>query len=222
MSDVYLVYKHTAPNGKSYIGQTHNYQKRCKEHKNQKNCLAFYNAIQKYGWNNFKHEILKDNLTLDEVNLWEELYIKHFNTMKPNGYNLRSGGNHSKITEEAKKKIGNANRGRIKTEEERKKLATWTGKKHTEEQKYKIGKAHKGKIITEETRERMREASKKRMANPDLRKQISDKLMGHKRTQESIEKTNAANKGRKMSASNKEALRLGNIARRQREKEMML
>ncbi len=59
MSQIYLVYMHISPNGKSYIGQTCDYQRRCSEHKRPSKSLAFYNAVKKYGWNNFKHEILK-------------------------------------------------------------------------------------------------------------------------------------------------------------------
>jgi|SRR5579872_2931347 len=174
MSQVlYLVYKHTAPNGKSYIGQTFNYQRRCWEHQRPSKSRAFYNAIQKYGWNNFKHEILKDGLTLEEASFWEEFYIKYFNTIKPNGYNIRAGGNNSRVHEETKIKIGNANRGRIKSEEERKKLATWNGKKHTQEQKDKIGKAHKGKIISKETKLKMKLAAKKRSQDPLWREKVS-------------------------------------------------
>ena len=46
----YLIYKHTSPSGKCYIGQTCDYEKRCKNHKKQNsNCVAFRNARMKYG-----------------------------------------------------------------------------------------------------------------------------------------------------------------------------
>lgn len=94
----YLIYCHTSPSGKRYIGQTKNYNKRCLDHKCRKNkgCPAFFNAIQKYGWDSFKHEILKDNLTLHEANILEKYYIKDYNTLAPNGYNLQTGGYNSK------------------------------------------------------------------------------------------------------------------------------
>ena len=93
----YCVYKHTSPSGKSYIGQTCNYIKRNKRHIKNNDCPNFYNAIQKYGWNTFIHEILFENLTLVEANSLEEWCIREHNTLNPNGYNLTIGGlNHSK------------------------------------------------------------------------------------------------------------------------------
>ncbi len=96
MKNTYLIYCHTSPTGKKYIGQTNNYNRRCSEHKTTKRCPAFHNAIIKYGWDNFKHEILVDGLTIEEANILEEFYIKKYNTLAPNGYNLQTGGFNSK------------------------------------------------------------------------------------------------------------------------------
>ena len=64
----FCIYCHTNKiNGKKYIGQTHDYQKRCQP-SNYKGCTKFYYAILKYGWENFSHEILEQNLTLKEAN----------------------------------------------------------------------------------------------------------------------------------------------------------
>lgn len=186
----YLIYKHTSPNGKAYIGQSKDYAKRCLEHKKGNKCTIFAKAVKKYGWDNFKHEILKDSLNLEEANLWEKFYINHFNTLKPNGYNLRSGGQNSTLHESSKVKIGNANRGRICTDETRKKIAKAnTGKKHSYETLVKISKGNKGKIITIEQRQILSDKTKKRMSNPDERERISKKLMNNKRSVESIEKS---------------------------------
>jgi len=94
----YLIYCHISPSGKKYIGQTKNYNRRCIDHKyrKRKGCPAFFNAIQKYGWDSFTHIILKDNLTIDEANKLEEYFIKEYNTLAPNGYNLQTGGKNSK------------------------------------------------------------------------------------------------------------------------------
>jgi predicted GIY-YIG superfamily endonuclease len=45
----YLIYKHTSPSSKSYIGQTKQYKRRCYEHQYYNGCIAFKNAIKKYG-----------------------------------------------------------------------------------------------------------------------------------------------------------------------------
>ena len=106
----YLVYKHTSPSGKCYIGQTCDYEKRCKNHKKQNsNCVAFRNALMKYGWENFQHEILYENLSKSEANTLEERCISESNSMTPNGYNLKSGGNSNVLSNESIQKFVDKN-----------------------------------------------------------------------------------------------------------------
>lgn len=94
MSDsIYLVYKHTCPEGKSYIGITDNYEQRCESHQQfTSGCPAFNAAILKHGWSHFTHEILLSGLTLMEALYIEVLMIRHHNTRLPNGYNMSPGG----------------------------------------------------------------------------------------------------------------------------------
>ena len=63
----YTIYKHTnIINNKSYIGQTcQDVKKRWGNGLGYKTCPIFYQAILKYGWDNFTHEILEENLTED-------------------------------------------------------------------------------------------------------------------------------------------------------------
>ena len=50
---------HVSPSKKYYIGITSQaVNKRWKNGKGYKSSPYFYNAIQKYGWNNFEHNIL--------------------------------------------------------------------------------------------------------------------------------------------------------------------
>ena len=59
MAENYTVYKHISPNGKQYVGITkQDVVKRWANGEGYKNCTYFYNAIQKYGWENFQHIIL--------------------------------------------------------------------------------------------------------------------------------------------------------------------
>ena len=108
----YMVYMHKNKiNGKMYIGQTCcTLEERAHSNGNHyKTCTLFYRAIQKYGWDNFEHIILKDNLSLEEANYWEEYYIKFYHTWSEdpecNGYNLKPGGCNKKLSEETKNKI---------------------------------------------------------------------------------------------------------------------
>jgi group I intron endonuclease len=83
-------------NNKVYIGQTiQEVEIRFKQHlkcnKSNKNQLI-QKAILKYGKSNFYAEILKDNITTyEELNYWEEYFIKEFNSLEK-GYNLCPGG----------------------------------------------------------------------------------------------------------------------------------
>lgn len=90
----YCVYCHTNKiNGKKYIGQTKSDPLRrwgsngC----NYRNQVKFYRVIQKYGWDNFDHEIIASNLTKDEADNFEIILINHLDTVN-NGYNVAIGG----------------------------------------------------------------------------------------------------------------------------------
>lgn len=100
----YIIYRHVNKiNGKSYIGQT--CQKVTNRWKNGNGYVAnkqqvFYKAIQKYGWDNFTHEILESNIeTIEKANEREQYWIEHYHTwvLDPNcnGYNITQGGDGS-------------------------------------------------------------------------------------------------------------------------------
>ena len=88
------VYKHKSPNGKNYIGITgQEPERRWQNGHGYATQRLFWNAIQKYGWDNFKHEILEDNLTKEEAFLKEKYYIDMFKSnQREYGYNVTSGG----------------------------------------------------------------------------------------------------------------------------------
>lgn len=153
MTSKYTVYIHkNKVNGKVYIGQT--CQKPSRRwgingsgYKGQ----PFYAAIQKYGWNNFEHIILKQNLSLEEANLWEKYYIKKYNSSNSNfGYNCTLGGKSFKVSELTRKKMSEAHKGNKLSEEQKRKIKINNkGKhsfKHTLEAKNKIKEKHKRKV----------------------------------------------------------------------------
>ena len=93
-----LIYKATnLINGKSYIGQTRqSLTKRQNSHfhnaftKNQP--FVFYQALRKYGKENFTWTIIEDNIKdLAQLNEREKYWIAYYNTFQ-NGYNMTSGG----------------------------------------------------------------------------------------------------------------------------------
>jgi len=79
---------------KVYVGQTLNYMKRMKEHEyNGKNPKYYFShAIRKYGWENFKPEILIDEVPEEDLDNLEINYIDFYNSFGPGGYNLTQGG----------------------------------------------------------------------------------------------------------------------------------
>ena len=162
----YAVYVHINKiNDKRYVGQTNNIERRWRSNGvDYKNSLYFYNAIQKYGWNNFEHIILKDNLTKEEADKWEKYYIDFYHSRyNENGYNIREGGNRQ-LSEETRQKLSQIakEKGLWKGDNNPRHLDPlfgerngMYGKKHSEETKQKISEANKGRQLTEETKQKI-------------------------------------------------------------------
>lgn len=113
MIKIFCVYKITnLINGKSYIGITQrDPQIRFNEHFSNKKELL-YKAKEKYGKENFQLEIIEDNIPKEKIDEKERYYIKLYNTLVPNGYNLSIGGISNKsIPEEGKQKLRECNLG---------------------------------------------------------------------------------------------------------------
>jgi len=115
-------------NKKVYIGQTTKSPEfRFKRHIQNSN--YFYSrsklskAIKKYGKNNFKLEVLCTCFSLDELNYQEQQFIKHYNSITPNGYNLNSGGKHYTRTKEITNKIVQKNKGKKRSLEQKKNIS---------------------------------------------------------------------------------------------------
>lgn len=157
-------------NGKKYVGQTQqsDINDRWCEHKRVSHHTLgryIYNAYKKHGIENFKFQIVCICFDSD-CNKYEEFYIKKFDCLVPNGYNLMSGGGNFKHHPETIKKMSESIKAykklhpQICSEETKKKLSeAFKGnknpnyKKHmSEEQKQQISESRKkliedGKII---------------------------------------------------------------------------
>ena len=121
----WCVYMHTSPSGKVYIGMTgRKPEKRWKRGKGYDHNSYFMKAINKYGWDNFKHEILFYNLTRNEAEHKEiEMIQLYKSDQREFGYNIESGGKANVVSEETRQKISKANKGKIRSEEARRKLS---------------------------------------------------------------------------------------------------
>jgi len=135
-------------NSKCYVGQSTEldiYTRWRNHFKNNSNCRYLKNALNKNGKDAFKFQIIC--ICFDEdLNRFEEEYMKSFNSSVPHGYNLRAAGNHGKHHEETKAKISKTLTGR-KLEG----ISWHKGKTKSDEQKRKISEKLKGvkKVITE-------------------------------------------------------------------------
>ena len=88
-----VVYKHTnLENGLVYYGIAENYVTRWNDGFGYQTNQRFWKDIVKYGWKNFKHEILVENLTRDEARFYEGMLIQETGSYLPeNGYNQNLG-----------------------------------------------------------------------------------------------------------------------------------
>lgn len=166
----YSVYIHKNKiNNKIYVGITSQipYKRWEGGHGYKRN--FFYNAIKKYGWNNFEHKILFTNLTKEEAEKKEIELIKLYKSNNKNyGYNICAGGcvnSGFHLSNEAKEKLRQyrlgkspANKGKSASEEKKKKISIsqkgkpkpkLKGRKLTIEHRLKLSK----KIICVDTGE---------------------------------------------------------------------
>lgn len=105
-------------NEKKYVGITNKKKATSRWGTNgqgYKTTRHFYAAIQKYGWNNFEHFIIQQNLSRSEASVLEEILIKVWNLTNPNfGYNFQNGGFHGNVgkempLEDKQKRMGSNN-----------------------------------------------------------------------------------------------------------------
>ena len=152
----FFVYVHTCKlNGKRYVGIT---QQKTVERRwrsdgsGYSNCPRFWNAIQKYGWENFDHEIIASNLTEEQACEWEISLIALFKSNHSDyGYNLADGGKYNTMPMETRLRMSRERKGR------------WCGKDNPNYGNHKLAGANHpnyGKHFSEEIRKKMSEGRK--------------------------------------------------------------
>ena len=198
----WCVYIHTNKiNNKKYVGITSQNppEKRWDEGRGYHRNKHFTSAIKKYGWDNFEHEIVADELTASEAEDMECSLIQEYNTMDQRyGYNLTSGGEVGKIySEEARRNISLSLRGEKHPN---------YGKHHSEETKRKIAEGNKGKIVSEETRKKMSEINKGRTYSEEYKQRMSETLKGRIFSEEHRQHLREALEGREFSEEHKSKL----------------
>lgn len=145
----YCVYMHISPSGKRYIGITGQTPKqRWKNGYGYNENSHIKNAINKYGWDNFDHDILFSNLSKEDACRLEMICIKLFRSNERKyGYNKSVGGEFSSL-------------GIVKTQEEKLEMSRRT-KKYWDEN-------------PDKAKERSIEYAKRCAENEELRKYLSE------------------------------------------------
>ena len=164
--------------------------------------LMLLAAMKKYGKENFQKTILefcetKQKMFEKEKELVTEEFVNRLDT-----YNLNIGGHGGRISgwkhsDEARQKIGDANR--------RRDLESFShpGWKHSEESKDKISAAHKGKKLSEETKKKLSEINKGKKLSEEQKRKISESSKGRVKSKEEIENIKKALIGNKLSEETK-------------------
>ena len=234
--------------GKKYIGQTtQNINKRfsshcyaAKQNKDTIGCRRLVNSMKHYGVEYFKIETLieVDNKLLDEN---EIKFIKMYNTIHPEGYNLVGGGQgfgnriisdetREKLsnirlgvahTEESKKKMSNSCKGRIMSKEVKQKISQSIIKTKSnpeycisDKAKQSIINTNKNRIFTSETRDKMSKRKKDVPLSEEHKHKISKAHIGKKQTKEHNESISRALTGRKCSEQHIENNRTAQLGKK--------
>lgn len=196
MTNKAIIYKITNEiNGNSYIGVTSDAKKRLLTHLAGKGSVLVANAIKKYGLDAFTFERLLIG-TPEYCYEMEGKLIASFGTLKPNGYNIAEGGENPPVaakgrgtgkkygpmSEERKRKIGDANKGRKRTDEYRAAQSERIKATMTPERREQMSYARKGRKLSEEHKSKLREIAAERKGvkrDPEIGKKVSAAKMGH-------------------------------------------
>lgn len=193
-------------NGKRYVGSAIRISNRWLDHKrdldnNKHHSQKLQRAWNKYGEANFEFSIL-ELCTKSEL-VPKEQYWLDISESVEKGYNICPIARSTlgrKCTDEAKIKIGNANRGRKHTAETLAKMSKANkGKTLTDEHRAKISRSNKGRVMSEETLQKLIAANTGRKLSEEHKAKISASGRGRKKTEEHKAKIGAAHKGRKYS-----------------------
>lgn len=188
---IYLIIDLT--NWKKYVGQHHYHLEKLDS--NYHGSGHIIRQIYKKRPHTLKEVYLKTCYTQTELDEWEQYYIKFYDTLYPNGYNLQEGGG-----------------GGVPCEETRRKMSE-RAKNISDETRKKISESRKGKHLSEETRKKMSEVQKGRNAwnkgkqlSEEHKRKLSEKRKGRHHTEESKKKMSESKKGKKFSEEHRRKL----------------
>lgn len=197
MERTYCVYKHTNKvNGKVYIGITckKDPRRRWAGGSGYRSNPHFWQAIEKYGWDGFTHEILCSGLSQQEACAEEIRLIAEYQSQdREKGYNHSPGGENPLVWYSGE---SHPMYGKHHTEETRAKMsAAHSGENHRcygthlpEETRRKIGDANRGRKLPEWQKQMLVAMNTGRKASVETRLKMSLSHQGHPVSEETRQK----------------------------------
>lgn len=186
------VYKITNPNGKIYIGQSINIDRRWKDYKHFYNCknqTKLYNSLKKYGPEKHIFEVIEEcsvKLIIERETFWKNYY----RVLDVQSLCCKIDGKGGYLSDETKRKIGKSNSKPKPLNFASGINHKLTGTKQTEQHKQNISKGNKGRIVSIETRQKLSESNIGKNAKPkgyitseETKQKISESNRGKQKTQ---------------------------------------
>jgi len=203
------IYKITNPNGKIYIGQSIDIERRWYRHKhdyiNDNRNTHLYNSFKKYGLDEHTFEVIEE-CDETQLNKRERYYQEKYNSIEEGLNSIYTKTSHfsGRLSEKSKEKIRKTKRENpyVFTKEDRKKISEGLkGRVKTKEERKKISESKKG-IATRGTGWSHSEETKRKIS-----KSNKNKLKGIKQSKEFVRKRAKAI-SKAFTSERKEQLRL--------------
>lgn len=202
------IYKIISPNNKIYIGQTINFENRCKQYKYKKfnGQIKLWNNCKKYNWNPIDNIELIEECSIDELDEREKYWIKYYNS-NATGLNCDEGGKGRrgfKHSEKTKLLLKEKNIGKNHSDETKQKISN--SLKNISSNERLKWKTNKGKPLSIDHINKIKESKK---LNPYIitdehRKKISQSnigntnMLGKNHSEESKKKISDSKKGKQL------------------------
>lgn len=201
-------------NGKAYVGSSNRINRRVAAHRRRLNLSNHFNPHLQRAWNLYGEDVFEfevlELVSVKELRRREYFWIQKMKACNSSfGYNIQPNpADYSEVSEETRRKIGDANRGRV---------SPLRGKKHSKEHRQKNSLSHKGKTHSEESKRKMSESRKgktsplKGRPSPlkgkplpeEHKRKIGDANKGKVRSEEQNQRNSEARKGKPLPEEHK-------------------
>lgn len=188
--------------GKWYVGQSLNIRKRWEVYRNLrcKGQEKLYRALLKYGYNDFEKLVFEECENIDWILDYREIYWIRILNSVVDGYNIREGGSHGKMTVESRMKMSLAKKGRRISDITRQRMSA-AQKRVARDVDWcsRLGKMNLGRKMSDETKQKLSTARTGIRVGPhsaEHRQKISESCMGRTVSDATREKMSEAHRNR--------------------------